>query len=618
MKGVVPDKTVTGTGCIQGVMLLSTVLICQCCHGPADSKLPEIQWKPFQVIEHDGLLGERLDAWRNNRLWYMADTSWLLSGFESRPGSHPWQGEHIGKWLHAVALAAHATRDGALETALDERVERLLATQLPNGYLGTYGEDERFYNDPDAPGWDVWTHRYNLFGLLAYDRYHPDAKVVDACKKMADLLIGVYGPGKHDITAYGTRKGISSTCLIESMAMLYGRTHERKYLDFARHIVAMSEGNKDLRLMDAMLHHESVVHPGEGKAYQLMANLLGYYQLYLYTGNEDYLQAAVNGWEEICHHHLLVTGGPWTRNMPYNGNAECFAHPDDFEPELVRVENCCTVTWIQLNLHLFELTGLARYADEAERAFYNQLLGAQHANGMDWCYFTGPNETARPYESRISCCASSGPRALEMFAYHQAGVMGHHLCLNGLAPARYALPGKFGGGTLKIGGQYPYPSDVAISFETIRASSFTLAFRVPAGTILSGLEINGSNLAPSKNDKGFYQVSRRWQPGDSLRIRLEYEWMMHVLTGLQGRRWEAFTYGPLVMSEEITAGTGILTGDDIHELLEMQAQPGSEAADPAMDTVDADIRLVPYYRAGSRESGPWTYFEMQSPSRSGH
>jgi DUF1680 family protein len=603
---------------VQPLLFLFMLMLCQCCHGPADIELPLIQWKPLRVVESGGLLGERVDGWRKNRLWHMADTSWLLSGFDSRPGSHAWQGEHMGKWLHAAVMAQYATRDEALKRELDAKVDDLLAAQLPNGYLGTYIEEDRFYADPDAPrGWDVWTHRYNLYGLLTYEQFHPNEKVVDACKKMADLLIEVFGPGKNDITAYGTRKGISSTCLIESMVMLYGRTGEIKYLDFAQQIVTWSENNHDLRLMDAMLNRESVVHPGEGKAYQLMANLLGYYQLFLHTGNEEYLQTVVHGWEDIRENHLLVTGGPWTRKMPYNGNAECFARPADFEPELVRVENCCTVTWIQLNLHLFGLTGLASYYDEAERAFYNQLLGGQHANGMDWCYFTRPNEPLRPFDSRISCCASSGPRALEMFARYQVGEMGNQLCISGFAPSRYVLPEKFGDGTLNIMGRFPYPTGIEIEFETIRAEKFTLAFRTPSGTLLTGMEINGKNLSPVKNDKDFYQVRYKWQPGDILRIKLKNELKLHALTGLDDRQWVAFSYGPMVLSQEINADKEVeepfhdqdLTNGDIPKVLEKLVHPGLKATDLAFGIVGTDITLIPYYLAGSRKSGPRTYFE---------
>jgi DUF1680 family protein len=602
------------------VMVFMLALICPCCQGPAAKELPQVLWEPFRPLEQQGLLGERLDGWREKRLWYVADTSWLLSGFESRPGSHAWQGEHLGKWLHAAVLAHHATRNDTLKKVLDSRVAKLLAAQLSNGYLGTYSEDERFYADPEAPGgWDIWTHRYNLYGLLAYEQYHPNERVVYACRRMGDLLMEVYGPGQHDITAYGTRKGISSTCLMESMALLYGRTKEGKYLDFAEQIVAMSEKNPDLRLMDAMLHQESVVYPGEGKAYQLMANLLGYYQLYLHTGKEDYFRTAVNGWEEIRQNHLLETGGPWTRKRPYNANAECFALPADFEPGLARVENCCTVTWIQLNLHLFELTGLARYADEAERAFYNQLLGAHHPDGMDWCYFTRPNETARPYDSSISCCASSGPRALEMFASHQVGAMGDDLCISGYAPSRYRLPERFGGGTLKITGQFPYPSGIGIEFETVRTERFIVAFRIPSGTRLYGAQVNGKSLSHKRNERNFYQASRKWRPGDVLRLELTYALKGDTLSGQERRRWVAFSCGPLVLSQEINAATAIeqpfldrdVKVDDLPDLLAMPGHPVREARDFVVGMEGANITLIPYYLAGTRESGPRTYFEYK-------
>ena len=97
--------------------------------------------------------------------------------------------------------------------------------------------------------------------------------------------------------------------------------------------------------------------------------------------------------------------------MSYNGNRECFALPRDFDPAQADVETCSTTTWIQLNLHLLELTGQARYAAEAERAVFNSLMAAQYGEGIDWCYYTKANQDSRPYATRISCCASSGPRA---------------------------------------------------------------------------------------------------------------------------------------------------------------------------------------------------------------
>ena len=83
-------------------------------------------WRPLPSSQDGGLLAERVELWRNNRLWYMSDSGYLLSGHESRPGVHPWQGEHVGKWLHAATLAYEATGNEKLGRRLDETVRRLL------------------------------------------------------------------------------------------------------------------------------------------------------------------------------------------------------------------------------------------------------------------------------------------------------------------------------------------------------------------------------------------------------------------------------------------------------------------------------------------------------------
>jgi DUF1680 family protein len=426
------------------MMLLAMLLLflLQACQikptrDPEDHAVISNIWIPLLTMDEGGLMGERVNAWRHNRLWHMAESGYLIDGFENRPGVHPWQGEHLGKWLHAATLAYLVTRDEELKETMASFVERLLATQEANGYLGTYDEKHRLYVTPaDKHGWDTWTHCYNLYGLLTYENYFPDERIVDACRKMGDLLIHVYGEEKHDLTQYGTRRGISATTLLESIVMLYERTGEKKYLDFAEHIVAMSDNNPCLRLMDAMLKEESVVYPGEGKGYQMMANLLGYLRLHRATGNEQYLATVLNGWEEIRSTHLLVTGGPWTREMSYNANTECFAHPEDFHPEISHVEGCCTVTWMQLSLMLFELTGQAEFFNQMERTLLNDLYGHQHPDGLNWCYLTAPNEAKPPYRDRICCCASSGPRGLEIFSHNLAGTMDGHLVINSLAPAR--------------------------------------------------------------------------------------------------------------------------------------------------------------------------------------
>lgn len=153
------------------------------------------------------------------------------------------------------------------------------------------------------------------------------------------------------------------------------------------------------------------------------------------------------------------------------------------------------------------------YADEAEKAIFNHLVGAQHTNGIDWCYMTPPNERTRAFEPRISCCASSGPRALEMFSAHLAGEIDSHLSINSLSPSTVQLPDKFGGGKLTINGDFPVNSESEIYLKTERTRKFTVEIRIPNGTVLTSVKINGNKKPADRNERNFYQITSRWNPG---------------------------------------------------------------------------------------------------------
>ncbi len=403
-----------------------------------------------------GILGERLNLWRQVRLWRVVNDPFFLDGFAHRPGTHPWQGEHVGKWLHAATLACEDTKDAKLAEALQQVVAKLVASQEANGYLGTYVPKKRFYNETDTGDpwtWDIWTHRYVIYGLLRYYDFRDDPTALRAAVRAADLLARTVGPPSGDVTRFGTRHGLSSAVLLESIVMLYERTGDQRYLDFAKHIADSIEGNPQLRIIAAMRTGEDVTAPGDGKAYQLMAVLLGYVELYRCTEEKKYLATAVAAWQKIRAGHLNVAGGPWGYQTKRTTSHECFAPPRYFHPTCC-VETCSTVTWIQLCLSLFNLTGEARYADEAEVALFNQLLGAQSPNGNDWAYFSMLNMPDRGYKNAITCCASSGPRALEIYARQLVCVSKDRVVLNSYSPAVVPLDGA-GGRRVALGGRLP-------------------------------------------------------------------------------------------------------------------------------------------------------------------
>src|SRR5438270_4471021 len=115
----------------------------------------------YEETRVGGMLGERLKINLEGRL-LQVDEKRLIAGFQHRPGEQDWIGEHIGKYLHAGCNTWRNTHDPRLKAQMDRMVRALIATQMPDGYLGTYLDRNRWTS------WDVWVHKYDLIGLLAY------------------------------------------------------------------------------------------------------------------------------------------------------------------------------------------------------------------------------------------------------------------------------------------------------------------------------------------------------------------------------------------------------------------------------------------------------------------
>ena len=134
----------------------------------------------------EGLLGRRLQVNLEGRLWHV-DEARLLAGFAHRPGEQDWIGEHAGKFLHAAANTWLYTHDERLKASMDRIARGLIASQGPDGYLGTYTDDKRWTS------LDVWVHKYDLIGLISYYQATGYAPALDTARKIGDLLCRTFG-----------------------------------------------------------------------------------------------------------------------------------------------------------------------------------------------------------------------------------------------------------------------------------------------------------------------------------------------------------------------------------------------------------------------------------------
>ena len=319
---------------------------------------------PFDGQKIEGLLGDRMRVNLEGRLLHV-DEKGILKGFQQRPGEQDWIGEHAGKFLHAAANTYLYTGDERLKTLMDRVVRAQIATQLPDGYLGTYLDARRWTS------WDVWVHKYDLIGLTAYYQVTGYEPALDAARKIGDLLCRTFGtgPGQREIILSGEHVGMAATSVIEPMVNLYRYTGDRKYLDFCEYLVRSWGQANGPKIVESLNATGSVFHTANAKAYEMMSNLVGLAELYRATGNPLYLKTAQIAWDDIAAHRLFVTGTT-SSNEHFTDDAVL---PGEESANVG--EGCATVTWLQLTWQLLRLTGEARYAEQLEHTVYKRAAG---------------------------------------------------------------------------------------------------------------------------------------------------------------------------------------------------------------------------------------------------
>lgn len=487
-----------------------------------------------------GLLGERMQLNRSGHL-LQVEVDALLAPFENRPGQK-WVGEHVGKLVDAAALDHAYLHDPEVAAKYGEIRRRLLATQLPDGYLGTYAEPDRW------TGWDVWVHKYAMIGLLRHYETTRELAVLKAVEKIGDLLCRTFGsePGKRNILEAGEHMGMAATCILQPMVGLYRATRSSRYLDFCHYLVDAIDRPGGPELIRSLTTTGDVYHTANAKAYEMLSNLIGMLELYRVTGEQRLLVSALRAWEDIVARRLYIIGTS-SAGERFLGAHDLPAYADR-RPN----EGCVTVTWAQLNLQLLRLTGEARFADELEKTVFNGLLGAQDPQSGLICFYA-PLIGRKSYAGGLSyCCVSSVARGVTMIPSFTWGQSAD----GGLMVVLYT-PGQL---TLDVGPtsdpvrlevtsktDFPLSGKLVLTLTPEQAIRFPVRLRVPAWTSRFVAWVNDKPYAGEPGT--FLTLEREWCLGDTIAIEMEMDVRLHS-GGESYPEYLAVQRGPQVLSLE--------------------------------------------------------------------
>ena len=512
--------------------------------GPITDKLIAL---PQGSVKISGYLGSKIDLCVSERIKAL-DFDQFVEPFRHREETRLWQGEFFGKLMLAAITSYQYNKDPEMLTKINRAFKDLIATQTSDGYIGNYSENARLEQ------WDIWCRKYTLLSLMSYHDLTGDKQALKAAVKLADYTLTQLGPGKANIVKTGNYRGMPSSSILEPVVYLYGKTMDKKYLDFAKYIVAQWETDEGPQLIAKALKEVTVSerfpfpkswwsYENGKKAYEMMSCYDGLLELYKITGEADYLKAVELSVNDIIKSEINIAG---------SGSAfECWYHGADYqtEPTYHMMETCVTFTWMKLCNSLLSLTGNPLYADQIEKTAYNALLASLKGDGAQIAKYSPLEGTRSEGEKQcgmnINCCNANGPRGFMLLP--QFSIMGgkNEMTINLYSKLSAKVPVNSKNSVqIDINTDYPVNEDIEITINPEKMEIFTLILRIPAFSEKNELTVNGelvNGVVP-----GTYQkISREWKKGDTIRLRLDLTGRVMTLKGYQ-----AITRGPVVLARD--------------------------------------------------------------------
>lgn len=337
---------------------------------------------------------------------------------------------------------------------------------------------------------------------------------------------------------------------LEGMLWLYGETGTRALLTKAE--TAYNTGGFEFDATDAGSNEFIHLH-GVTYCEMLKVPLL----LYAYTGNEAYLDIAMNAERKLERDHLLPDGVPTSAEYTQGRDID-IAH------------ETCDITDYTWSLGYFlTITGQAEWADRIERAIFNAAPGAVTANFDAVQYFSSVNQVIctgnsdnnkfkrgstwmayRPTHE-TECCAGNMHRMMPNFA-SRLWMRGEG---NAIVAAMYApseIDFKVGDTQCHITEEtyYPFSGDITFRFSLPETKHFPFVFRIPGWCNEHQVLINGLPIEGEVGRGSFLTLERDWNDGDVVKLSLTITPKVVEAANGQGKYVEC---GPLLMAYPVPA-----------------------------------------------------------------
>jgi len=443
----------------------------------------------------------------------------------------------VFKAIEAMAYAIKTNKNPSLETKADEWIDKIVAAQLPDGYLNTYytltGLDKRW---TDMSMHEDYNAGHMIEAGVAYYEATGKRKLLDACIKWANYFDSIFGPGKKDwVTGHQE--------LELALVKLYRVTENKKYLDLADWL--LSERGKKLAVGYTWTDWKDTLYAQDGVPVKQQKEITGHAvrAMYMYTGaadvaahtgDLDYLKAMRTVWEDVVFRNMYLTGG-----IGSAGSNEGFSNDYDLPNEQAYCETCASVGMVFWNQRMNSLTGQAEYIDVLERSLYNGALDGLSLTGDRFFYGNPLASNGKHFRREwfgTACCPANIARLIASLGNYIYGNKDDKIYVNLFVGSKTNFKLPKGDLHFTMKSNYPWEGNVQCVLNMKKKMNATIAFRLPGwanGTVAPGglysfidnvtekpqLFVNGQTVTYQVQD-GYIIVNKDWKDNDLIEYKL--------------------------------------------------------------------------------------------------
>jgi hypothetical protein len=460
----------------------------------------------------------------------IVDNFLRLEGKKNVPRRGPlYTDSDIYKWMEAAAFVVQSGDQPAatvakLRAEFDRLTGVILAAQEPSGYLNTYWSEDRtpkrfteMYRSHE-----LYCMGHMLQAAIAYYRATGDRKLMDGGIRFANYMVDNFGPTKRPAL---TGHPEYEMALVE----LYRTTGDRRYLDFAGYLLSGVERER-LHLRDDQVEYMFSGKPFtsrtefEGHAVRAMYASSGATDYYMETGDAAYLKTLETLWSDLVNRKMYITGGVGSRE-----SGESFGEAYELPNAQAYGESCAAIGNLMWNWRMLLALGESRFADVMERALYNGINSGMSLSGTLYCYrnpLESSGEKIRNEWYDTTCCPPNLERVLASLPGYLYSTSPKGVYVNLFHNSELDWHLEDGTG-LKLAQQteYPWKGVVDLTVNPAHAAEFSVFVRIPAWSQGTAVSVHApAQSGPSAEDPKpgeYYEIHRRWEPGDKIHIDFE-------------------------------------------------------------------------------------------------